>query len=203
MDGCAGETLLPGTMGRMRWNRLFDDLEAQLAGQTRQALAAEIGEHTRAERGQVTLADRFTAGLGSGVRLKVWGLGWLDVHLVDVGDGWILCEGEGGVVGRARELLVPAGAVLGVEGAVERAETRRSVASRRFGLAHALRAISRDRAPVRVHDRAGDHLTGTIDRVLADHLDLSRHADDEARRAAAVRGVVSLPYTALAAVRRL
>ncbi|GAA5161076.1 hypothetical protein [Ornithinimicrobium tianjinense] len=187
----------------MRWHRLFDDLEAQLARQARQELEAEIVEHTRAERGQVTLTDRLTAGLGSAARLKVWGLGWLDVRVVDVGDGWLLCEGEGGVVGRARELLVPSAAVLGVEGAAEAADTRRSVASRRFGLTHALRAISRDRAPVRAHDRAGDHLTGTIDRVLADHLDLSRHADDEARRAVAVRGVVSLPYAALAAVRRL
>lgn len=190
-------------MGRMRWNRLFDDLEAQLARQARQELEAEVVEHTRAERGQVSLADRFTGGLGSVVRLKVWGLGWLDVRVADVGDGWILCEGQGDGTSRARELLVPTAAVLGVAGAAERADARPSVASRRFGLAHALRAVSRDRAPVRVHDRGGDHLTGTIDRVLADHLDLSRHADDESRRSAAVRGVVSLPYTALAAVRRL
>lgn len=189
-------------MGGMRWDRLFDDLEAQLARQASQEREAEVVEHTRAERGQVTLADRFTAGLGSAVRLKVWGLGWLDVRVADVGDGWISCEGED-VMRRSRELLVPDAAVLAVESAAVAADVRRSVASRRFGLPHALRAISRDRAPVRVHDRAGDHLTGTIDRVLADHLDLSRHAHDEARRAAAVRGVVSLPYTALAAVRRL
>lgn len=190
-------------MSRMRWERLFSDLEAQLDLLARQEREAEVVEHTRAERGQVALAHRLTAARARQLRLKVYGLGWLEVRLVDVGDDWILGEIQAQVPGRGRELLVPTDAVLAVERLGTAADPRRSTASRRFGLAGALRAVSRDRALVRVHDRAGDHVTGTIDRVLADHLDLARHADDEVRRPGAVRGVVSVPYAALAAVRPL
>lgn len=187
----------------MRWERLFEDLDAQVELLARQELAAEVVEHTRAERGQVQLGSRLAAAVGDGVRVKVVGLGWLAARVLDVGAGWLLLEGEAAVAGRGRELLVPTDALLGVEGLGRVVDARRSAASRRFGLTHALRAVSRDRATVRVHDRSGDHVTGTIDRVLADHLDLTRHADDEARRAGAVRGTLSLPYAALAAVRRL
>lgn len=190
-------------MASMRWHRLFDDLEAQLDLLTRQEREADIAEHTRAERGQVALTHRLTAALGQRLRLKVWGLGWLSVELLDVGDGWLLVETEAQTTGRGRELVVPLGALLGVELLGRAVDARESVASRRFGLVRALRAVSRDRAVVRVHDRSGDHVTGTIDRVLADHLDVTRHADDEARRPTATRGVVTVPYAALAAVRRL
>jgi hypothetical protein len=190
-------------MGRMRWERLFEDLEAQADLLARQDLAAEVAEHTRAERGQVELAARMAAALGGALRVKVWGMGWLPVRLVDVGAGWVLLEARAELAGRGLELLVPAGAVLGVEGLGSSVDGRPGAASRRFGFSQALRAVSRDRSTVRVHDRGGDHVTGTVDRVLADHLDLTRHADDEAPRARAVRGTVSLPYAAIAAVRRL
>lgn len=190
-------------MACMRWDQLFEDLEAQLAALAREELAAEVGEHTRAERGRVELAHRLTAAVDRHLRVRVWGMGWLPVRLVDVGAGWVLVEGESELAGRGRELLVPLGALLAVEDLGRLAEGRAAAASRRFGISHALRAISRDRAVVRVHDRSGDHVTGTVDRVLADHLDLARHADDEARRPGAVRGTVSIPYEALAAVRRL
>ena len=190
-------------MGRMRWDRLFEDLEAQADLLARQEHEAEVVEHTRAERGQVELAARTAAHVHGTLRVKVWGMGWLPVRVLDVGAGWVLLEGRAELAGRGRELLVPADAVLAVEGLGSSADGRPSAASRRFGLAHALRAVSRDRATVRVHDRGGDHVTGTVDRVLADHLDLARHADDEPRRGGVVRGTVSVPYAALAAVRRL
>lgn len=202
MDGPA----LPGaagTMGPMRWDRLFADLEAQLDLLARQDLAAEVAERTRAERGQVELAHRLVAAVGQDLRLKVAGLGWLTARLADVGNGWVLIEAQASSPARGRELIVPLGALVALERLGSTVDARPSAGSRRFGLAHALRAVSRDRAVVRVHDRDGDHVTGTLDRVLADHVDLTRHADDEARRPAATRGTVSVPYAALAAVRRL
>lgn len=186
----------------MRWHRLFDDLGAQLAALELQERTAEVAEHVRAERGQVELVHRLAAEPTAPLRLRVRGVGWLDTELTDVGRDWVLAHSSGS--GRTgRELLVPLAAVLAAEGLATRADAREQVASRRFGLRHALRAVSRDRARVRIHDVEGDHLTGTIDAVLADHLDLARHADDEPRRSAAVRGRVSLPYAALALVRRL
>lgn len=186
----------------MRWHQLFEDLGAQLAALELQERAAEVAEHVRAERGQVALVHRLAADPEARLRLRVRGVGWVDANLTDVGQDWLLAQVEG--TGRTgRELLVPLTALSAVEGLAGRADAREQVASRRFGLRHALRAVSRDRARVRVHDIDGDHLTGTIDAVLADHLDLARHADDEPRRAGAVRGRVSLPSSALAMVRRL
>ena len=185
----------------MRWDDLFEDLGAQLELLERQELAAEAAEHTRSERGRVHLADRFVAGADRPLRVRVRGCGWLEAVLRDVGTDWLLLEqGHGGP---AREVIVPTSAVTAVEGLTPRADDGEAVGSRRFGLRHALRAVSRDRAVVRVHDVDGDHVTGTLDRVLADHCDLTRHADDEPRRAGATRGVLSVPYAALAMVRRL
>lgn len=189
-------------MAGARWQQLFEDLAAQQAALERRERAAEIAEHTRAERGTIELVQRLVAVLDEPLRLRVRGVGWVGGGLTDVGADWLLLDGRGsGPIGR--ELLVPLPALLAVEGLTRRAESLEGAASRRLGLRHALRAVSRDRARVRVHDLDGDHVTGTIDAVHADHLDLSRHADDEPRRDAAVRGRVSVPYAVLTAVRRL
>ena len=42
---------------------------------------------------------------------------------------------------------------------------------------------------------------GGDDRVGGDHLDIARHPRDEARRAAAVRGRLVIPFGALGTVR--
>lgn len=54
----------PAYIGRMRWDRLFDDLEAQLAAQTRLELDAEVAERTRTERSKITLGERVAGAVG-------------------------------------------------------------------------------------------------------------------------------------------
>lgn len=186
----------------MRWDDLFADLEAQQREIERRELTAEVAEHTRAERAQVELVHRLVAAEGATVRLRVSGVGWLQGRLRDVGADWALLDHGGTLGGRGREVLAPLAAVTAVEG-LGRGHDRDAGGGRRLGLRAALRAVSRDRAVVRLHDRDGDHVTGTIDAVLADHLDLTRHPDDSPRRASQVRGVVSVPYGALALLRRL
>jgi hypothetical protein len=44
-------------------------------------------------------------------------------------------------------------------------------------------------------------VTGTIDRVGRDFLDLAEHAVDDARRAESVRSVRTVPFGAVVAVR--
>lgn len=186
----------------MRWENLFADLAAQQEQLERHERLQEVGEHTRAERGQVRLLARLVASEGERLRLRVAGVGWIGAILQGTGADWLLLDHGGSLEGRGREVLVPLAAVTGVEGLSRRVASEKE-AGRRLGLRSVLRTVSRDRAVVRVHDSGGDHLTGTIDAVLADHLDLTRHADDTPRRPAAVRGSVSLPYAALAMVRRL
>lgn len=186
----------------MRWQQLFDDLEAQLRLLQEQELVAEVAEHTRAERGQVELAHRLLAALDDELRLRVRGVGWVPATVRDVGKDWIALESSGAVPGRGSDLLVPLAAVTAIEGLTQRSDPAPGAASRRLDLRNALRAVSRDRAVVRLHDQDGDHLTGTIQRVLADHLDLARHPDLDDRRKR-TRALLTLPYSALALVRRI
>ncbi|KUG53667.1 hypothetical protein AVL62_02500 [Serinicoccus chungangensis] len=181
----------------MRWEQLFADLEGQQADWERRERAAEAAEHTRAEHGRVVLGDRLAADVGRVLRLGVRGVGALEARLVDVGPDWVLAHEVR--ASAYQERLVATAALLSVEGLSGRVDDR----PRRYGLRHAVRALSRDRARVRVFDQGGDHLSGTVDRALADHLDLARHADDEPRRPGAVRGVVALPYSTIAMVQRL
>lgn len=74
--------------------------------------------------------------------------------------------------------------------------------ARSFGLGMALRAVCRDRAPVSIVDVTGATLTGTVDLVGADHLDLAEHPLDLPRRPENVRGTRTIPYAALATLRR-
>ncbi|WP_066642812.1 hypothetical protein [Serinicoccus hydrothermalis] len=181
----------------MRWDQLFEDLEAQQQEWVRREVEAEAAEHTRAERARVQLADRLAAHVGRPVRVRVGGVGPVAGTLVDVGPDWVLLHDP--QRREHQESLVLIGALRSVEGLGGGVDER----PRRRSLRQVLRAVSRDRARVRVHDLEGDHVSGTIDRVLADHLDLARHADDEPRRPGAVRGTVSVPYTAMAMLRRL
>jgi prophage tail gpP-like protein len=77
------------------------------------------------------------------------------------------------------------------------------VVAKRFGLGAALRAASRDRAVVELADVDGRLVTGTIDVVGADHLELAEHAADEARRSANVTGRLIVPFWSLGSVRRI
>ncbi|WP_252976256.1 hypothetical protein [Janibacter melonis] len=49
----------------MRWDRLFGDLESQLAAQERLELDSEVAERTRVERSKVTLTDRLAGSTGA------------------------------------------------------------------------------------------------------------------------------------------
>ena len=187
----------------MRWTRLFDDLEAQLAGQERAELALEVAEHVRAERGQVSLLDRLLVSGGAAVSLRVRGVGPVCGTVAEVGSGWLVLRAPAGGADRSRDLLVPLTAVLMATGLPARSDGRDALAQRRLDLRHALRALSRDRAVVRLTDVEGGQVTGTIDRVGLDHLDLADHPDDVPRRGPAVRQTHALPFDAVATVRQI
>ena len=181
----------------MRWQALFDDLEAQLDAAQAAELASEVAERTRRETALLRLVDRLRAAQGALVALSVPGVGVLRGRLVDAGADWLLLD-EGG----AREVLVPLPAVLGVTGLgpLSTAPEQGTVA-KRLDLRWALRGLARSRTGVALGLLDGTLLTGTLDRVAHDHLDLAEHGLGEARRAAAVRQVSVVPLAAVALVR--
>ena len=179
----------------MRWEALFDDLEAQLARHEAADAEAELAERVRAERARVLLSERLLAHSGEVLKIRV-PEDELVGRIADVAPAWVVLD-EGRV-----QILVPASAIVSIEGLGRATAMPAGVVLRRLGLGHALRALARDRAPVRAQTAAGV-LSGTIDRVGADHLDLALHAPGEWRRAEAVTGVATVGFGGLYAVRSL
>ena len=178
----------------MRWEGLFDDLEGQLAAEERRERDAEVADRTRAERARVALAERYAAGRGSDLTLTTVTGATVEGRLRDLGADWVLLREPSG-----REVLVATAAVVGVVGLTRRSE--QAVMARRFAMGYALRALSRDRAPVSVTDSSGANVGGTIDAVGLDWCEVSEHPLDEPRRSATVRGRRVIPTAAVVTVR--
>lgn len=182
----------------MRWLELFADLEGQAQAWERAELEAEITDRTRAETGQVRLVNRLRHEVGGVVRLTVLGAGQLEGTVDQVGADWLL-------LGGSVEVVVPLSAVLTVSDLGPASVSPRGVGvvAQRLGLTSALRAIAVDRCPVRVALRDGSTVVGTPHRVGADFIDVAEHGVGEVPRRDVVRGVSTVAFEAIAAVRRL
>ena len=178
----------------MRWDDLFADLGAQWDAEARRELDGEVADRTRRERALVGLPERLSAALGERVTVTVHVVGSLAGRVVDVGAGWVLLAADSGGLA-----LVPFGAVTGVTGLPARVEV--AGRGRRFGFGYALRGLSRDRSTVLLTDLDGLVLSGTIDAVGRDALELSEHAPDLPRRAENVTGRRLVPFSAVVLVR--
>jgi hypothetical protein len=182
----------------VRWDALFGDLEAQFEQEDVARLRSEVADRTRRELARLRLVDRLRAAIGCDLAWAVRGGVTMGGRLVDVGSDWVLVLEQ-----PSREALLPLEAVLGVIGLGPRAADPESEGAvvKRLDLRHALRAVARDRATVSCVLVDGSTVTGTLDRVGADFVDLSEHAPDERRRAVTPRAVRSIPTAALAVVR--
>ncbi|HET6908655.1 MAG TPA: hypothetical protein VFH54_04885 [Mycobacteriales bacterium] len=182
----------------MRWEALFADLEGQLASADSAELAAEVSDRSRRELARLALADRAAANIGAVVTVSAVGAGIVHATLARVGpDWWLLAEGT------VSEVLVPLGAVEWVSGlsvAAREPETG-SIVESRLGLGYVLRAAARNRAVVSVMLRGGDSVTGTIDGVGADFVELAAHSTDEPRRPGNVHTTRTVPLAALSLLR--
>jgi hypothetical protein len=154
----------------VRWERLFDDLSAQLEAAQRDELVAEVADRTRREVARIRLADRLRSAEGATVVLTVAGAGVVRGALRRVGNGWLVLDGD-----LSRQLLVAVPAVLAARGlpaGVRRAASTGVVESR-LDLGHVLRALARDRTPVAIVLRDSSVVLGTVDRVGADFVDVA------------------------------
>jgi hypothetical protein len=182
----------------MRWQRLFDDLEAQVEQADQAMLEAEVADRTRREMARVRLADRLRASVGVSTVVRLIGLGPLTAIIEAVGPDWMLVAERAGT-----ETLMPLHAVLGVTGLGAQAAVPGSegAVEARLGLGYALRRIARDRRPVVVTLSDGSTIRGTVDRVGADAFDLAEAETRDGRRGLGSTGQ-TVPFVALSAMRR-
>jgi hypothetical protein len=182
----------------MRWQQLFADLQGQFAEQEMAEERAQWPSRVRAEVGAVAFVDRLGGAVGLPVALHCRGAGPLAGRLVEVGVDWLLLEDD-----RARSSLVALTAVRAVAGLGRRTAVAEDAGDVRvrLDLRRALRALARDRAPVQLVLDDGLQLSGTVDRVGADYLELAEHPAGEPRRAEAVRGVRAVVLDSIALVR--
>ena len=183
----------------MRWDELFADLEGQLDAAAAAELAGEVADRTRRESAVLRLVDRARAARGARVQVRALGAGTVDGVLRDVGPQWLLLAETSG-----REALVPFTAVLAVTGLAAPTAPPGSGGTvfERLGLGAALRGIARDRAPVTAWLTDASTVSGTLERVGADFVEMSAHAAGEVRRPGEVSGVRAIPFGALAVLRR-
>ncbi|MGY2084969.1 hypothetical protein [Blastococcus sp. SYSU DS0539] len=184
----------------MRWQQLFADLQAQFEAAEEAESRAEWASRARAEMGAVRLSDRLGGSIGAELVLTCRGAGRVSGVLTDLGVDWLLLAG-----GRGREDLVATGAVRAVAGLGRwTAPAQEDGAVRaRLDLRRALRGLARDRTAVQVLLDDGAVLTGTIDRVGADYVEIAEHHADQPRRPGVVRQVHAVVIDAVAVVRTL
>jgi hypothetical protein len=190
----------------MRWDDLFADLGAQWEAESRRELDAEVADRTRRERALVGLYERLSAAGQDVVTIGLRSGAAVQGRVADVGDGWLLLatvvtgHHVGPALGTAfGTALVPFAAVTSVTGLSVRAGGNEL--GRTFGLGYALRGLSRDRSVVLLTDLTGAVVTGTIDAVGRDVLELSEHAADLPRRAENVTGRRLVPFSAIVLLR--
>lgn len=180
----------------MRLEALFADLESQFEAMRDGDLYGEVAERIRAEVAKITVLDRLRGAVGTALRVELTSGEPVRGKLSRVGKDCLLLEAE-----RYEEWLIPEAALAAVHGLGPWAESADGAVAAKLGLAHLLRGIARDRSPVSVF--CGEKIvTGTIDRVGADFVEVAEHPLDAPRRRTEVLNSRLIPTRALVAVRR-
>jgi len=194
----------------MRWDHLFDDLAGQLEHELQNEEADLRLEEERLRLGRLTLRDRMAVLKApadpTNARLRVR-LRTGEVHqlrLVTVGRDWIAGDLDGAPA--QTQAIVPLGAIdslqLTQRQAVDSLDPLvvTSELAARLGVAFLLRDLCRRRSIVTLVT-LGSSVTGTIDRVGRDHVDLAVHDPDRPRRASEVEHVHVVSFDQLLLVR--
>lgn len=182
----------------MRWDSLFDDLEAQFSAERALEKESEITDRARVELAGIDLSDRLRGAAAAEIKIVLVDGNVIRGVLSHAGSEWlVLTEG-------VRQWLVPYASVLSYQGLGRVALKPSSRMQHSLGIASALRALSRDRSELVVHlmVRTGDgyKLHGVIDRVGRDHFDLAVVPHGEVRRPGNIAAVLTIPFSSLAAL---
>lgn len=192
------------TLESVEWERLFEDLEDQLASgweAERAALNAE-SERLRISRLDLRTRAHTLSSDGATVSLSLSDASTVGGRIQAVGADWVAIEPASGHA----LIISPMSSITmwGMDHPSLLASTAPSVGlsavRERMTLGFVLRDLARRRVRVTVRVRGGQELAGTIDRAGADHLDLALHDLSEPRRAQAVHGFRIVPFEALLTV---
>lgn len=179
--------------GRMRWDSLFDDLEAQLAEQSRAQLRDEIAENIRVERATAELLPTLTRFHGHELSLRLAGGTELRATLGPCAADYICLETD------RTQWIIRSAAVETFslpQGRAPVAERRSPGGSMKFSTV--LRGLLRDRARCHVFGRAGTSLAeGTLTQVAKDFLVILVHPRDEFARAQQASAQLLIPLDAI------
>lgn len=188
----------------MEWDRLFEDLEDQIASGWEAERAALDAEAERTRIAALDLRTRLGALTTEGAivsvvlsdatrlrgRLRAVGADWAGLAPLDA-PGLVLLPAHG-----VETWGVDHGALLSSGAGVEPLSPLRE----RMTFGFVLRDLARRRRGVTVRLRSGTILTGTIDRAGADHLDLALHDAGVPRRTHAVTGFRIVPFAAVLSI---
>ncbi|MGO1768699.1 MAG: hypothetical protein ACTHZX_01990 [Microbacterium sp.] len=192
----------------MQWDSFFQDLEDQLSAEWEAERAALDSEAERLRVARLELRERIgglvAAGRSrGGMRLETVDGRIHDAEVDAVGADWLSAR-----LGDRTVLLVRLDALSGIAVAEEElVASARAGAARSDRLAErvtfgfALRDLARRRVGVTLSTRAGRQLSGTLDRVAADHVDLAMHEPGAPRRSGEVRGFRLVPMAEIASAR--
>lgn len=188
----------------VEWDRLFEDLEDQLASGWEAERAALDAEAERVRIARLELRSRLAtmASTAATVSLTLRDSSTLNGRLRGVGGDWVVVE----------QALTPALVIVPIAAVLAWSVDHPTLLAsgmpaeglsplrERMTLGFLLRDLARRRVGVTVRISASQTFSGTIDRAGADHLDLALHDLDQPRRAQAVRGFRMIPFDALISV---
>jgi len=195
----------------VRWDNLFDDLEGQLENELNAEDVEMRAEEERLRLGRLALRQRLT-GVVSGapatrqLRVVLADNETITLRPTTFGRDWLAADllGTGAA---AAQCILPFAAIAAV--ILDPAQVSPSLAEQtepparlvdRIGLPFVLRDLCRRRKSVQLRTGVGT-ITGTIDRVGRDHLDLAVHAAGTLRRAGEVQQVRIVPVHQIHLVR--
>jgi hypothetical protein len=178
----------------VRWDDLFGDLEREWDALGEGERRAEVAERTRAEFAQVPLLDRLRGSVGADIAVRTHAGHDLAGRLTRVGADFLLLGASG------QEWVVPVRALVWVRrlGPQSVAADAVGPVAARLGLASLLRRVAADRSLVALVPGDGRMLTGRLQRVGADFVELAE-TDADGRGGGPP---LTLPFAALAFLRR-
>ncbi|MGX9900396.1 hypothetical protein ACW0JT_11715 [Arthrobacter sp. SA17] len=144
----------------MRWDSLFEDMEAQFAAENRLQQEAEIAERVRIDVAGVGMADRLRASINLRVAVHLISGSTLTGLLSHAGSQLLVLNEQ------QHQVLVPYAAIGRCTGLARHAVTEPGVVRQGPGLGSALRALSRDRSHLALtlagDPKAKQHFTGLL-----------------------------------------